>query len=176
MVWYLTVEAIQLQPQLLDTISLQANTLANINFYHLTTLPLGKALPRLLERVHKAGERVFLLTENEKQTQSLNSDMWTYTTKYFLPHGAASDPYPEEQPVFLSEVFNNKNQATILAFTCYAVPTHYDFKKCLYMFDGNDADQTFFAREKWKEHKSNGHSLVYWQQTNKGSWEEGAKA
>lgn len=148
-----------------------------INFYHVTALPLEKALPRLLERAHKAGEAVLVLAENDQQRQQLNETLWTYTTKYFLPHGSHEDPNPAEQPIYLTEKHENVNHAGILAFVGMAEPESLEgYKRCLYMFDGNDARQLTHARSQWKRYKEQGHSLTYWQQTPKGQWEEGATA
>jgi DNA polymerase-3 subunit chi len=36
-----------------------------INFYHLTQTPIGKALPRLLEKVVTAGMRAVVLLEDD---------------------------------------------------------------------------------------------------------------
>lgn len=150
--------------------------MVDINFYHVTALPLNKALPRLLEKVHKAGHSVLVLTENQQQTQQINEDLWSYTTKYFLPHGTAEEPYPEEQPIFLSHEEDNRNNASILAYIGRAEPKAIaGYNKCLYMFDGNDATMVQHARAQWKQLKEDGHQLVYWQQSKKGAWEEGAR-
>ena len=52
--------------------------MAIINFYHLTTLPVGKALPKLLEKVISVGN-VLVNCPNEEEVKNLDSQMWTYT-------------------------------------------------------------------------------------------------
>ena len=146
-----------------------------INFYHLTQSPLGKALPRLLEKVVDADMRAVVLAEDEEQVEKLNTELWTYTTKVFLPHGSKKDGYSEQQPIYLTACNENPNGATVLAFVGKALPKNFDgYKKCLYMFDGGDEAQLQVARKRWKEYKDAGFDTTYWKQSDKGAWEEGA--
>lgn len=145
-----------------------------INFYHLTQTPLGKALPRLLEKVLASDMRAVVLLEDEEKVEKLNTELWTYTTKVFLPHGSKKDGYEKEQPIFLTAKNENPNGAQVLAFVGNAQPESIDgYIKCLYMFDGNDTSQLETARKHWKEYKTKGTDLTYWQQSEKGNWEEG---
>lgn len=147
-----------------------------INFYHLTKLPIGKALPKLLEKVISSGARVLVHTNSEEKVEQLNKEMWTYTTKFFLPHGSKKDGFCDEQPIYLTAANENANGANILALVeNSSVDNIADFEKCIYMFDGNDEAQLSAARKHWKEYKNAGHELTYWQQTAKGGWEEGGK-
>lgn len=149
--------------------------MSTINFYHLTTSPLGKALPKLMEKVYSTGHKALILTENEQQTDELNQQLWTYTTKFFLPHGTKEDGFLEKQPIYLSHEEENPNNATILAFIGAATPQKLEsFDKSLYLFDGSSAEAVATARERWKHYKSKGHEVTYWQQSEKGSWENKA--
>ncbi len=146
--------------------------MTTINFYHLTKLPVGKALPKLLEKVIMADKRVLVQIPNESRVEQLNKEMWTYTTKFFLPHGAKGDGFEDEQPIYLTASNENANRATILAMVENTIVDNIgDFEKCIYMFDGNDEPQLQTARGHWKDFKSKGHELTYWQQNSKGGWE-----
>lgn len=148
--------------------------MAIINFYHLTTLPVGKALPKLLEKVIAVGN-VIVNTSDEESVKELDSQMWTYTTKFFLPHGVQGDGFESEHPVFITATNNNANNAKILAMVNNALVDNLDdFDKSIYMFDGQDQEQTKIAREHWKKLSSENHTLTYWQQNSKGGWEEKA--
>jgi DNA polymerase-3 subunit chi len=150
--------------------------MTKINFYHLTSSPLGKALPKLLEKVIASDARVVVQAPSHERMEQLNSELWTYTTKFFLPHGSKADGFADEQPIYLTASNENPNGATILAIVENAeVSELQSFEKCLYMFDGNDAAQLQTARSRWKEYKTAGHELTYWQQNPKGGWEEGGK-
>jgi DNA polymerase-3 subunit chi len=146
-----------------------------INFYHLTVSPLGKALPKLMEKVYGAGHRALVLTENADQTEILNQQLWTYTTKFFLPHGAKEDGFSQKQPIYLSHEEENPNGSKILAFIGSAEPASLDaYDKSLYLFDGTDEDVVSNARARWKRYKEEGHEVTYWQQSEKGAWQQAA--
>lgn len=146
-----------------------------INFYHLTALPLEKGLPRLLEKVHQAGMKSLVLVKDEARLEQLNQTLWSYTTKYFLPHGTKADGFAEKQPIYLTIDFENPANANVLAMIDGATPPSLDgFEKAIYMFDGEDAAQVQNARTRWKDYKDAGHELVYWKQTPKGKWEKAA--
>jgi DNA polymerase III subunit chi len=148
-----------------------------INFYHLTHTPLGKALPRLLEKVIESNMRAVVKLEDDPAVEKLNMELWTYTTKVFLPHGSKADGYSAQQPIYLTAENENPNGAKVLAFIGNATPCKFDgFEKCLYMFDGNDANQLQTARARWKEFKDSGFELIYWQQSEQGAWENRATA
>ena len=151
--------------------------MSTINFYHLTSSPLGKALPKLMEKVYGSGAKALVLTASDEQTEELNRQLWTYTTKFFLPHGAKEDGYSDKQPIYLSNKEENPNNATIMAFVGLAKPESLTvFDKYLYLFDGNNQEEVAEARIRWKAYKDQGHTLTYWQQTEKGAWENAAAA
>jgi DNA polymerase-3 subunit chi len=147
-----------------------------INFYHLTSSPMGKALPKLLEKVVTSGARAVVQAPSEEKVRQLNGELWTYTTIFFLPHGTKEDGFEAEQPIYLTASNENPNGATILAIVDNATASNIEsYEKCLYMFEGNDPAQLTAARSRWKEYKTAGHELTYWQQNAKGGWEEGGK-
>lgn len=147
-----------------------------INFYHLTKLPIEKGLPKLLEKVHQAEYRVLLLAGDDARIEHFNQQLWSYTTKYFLPHGSKKDGYSDKQPIYLTTASNdNPNKATVLAMVDDVQPESFDgFERAIYMFDGADDAQVKTARTRWKAYKDAGYELVYWQQNAKGGWEKKA--
>lgn len=149
--------------------------MANVNFYHLTVSPMGKALPKLLEKVIGNNMRALVVASNDEEVEKLNKELWTYTTKFFLPHGSIKDGYTEQQPIFISASNDNINNSNVLVIVGNAVFENVEkFEKSLYMFDGDSEEQLSTARKRWKELKSQGHELIYWQQNKKGGWEKGA--
>ncbi|HLO75488.1 MAG TPA: DNA polymerase III subunit chi, partial [Magnetospirillum sp.] len=50
------------------------------------------------------------------------------------------------------------------------------YARCLDLFDGRDDDAVQAARQRWKSWKADGHELVYYQQTERGGWEEKARS
>lgn len=148
-----------------------------VNFYHLTSTPLERALPRLVEKAYTGGNRVLLIESNPERLDVLNQVLWTFSTLVFLPHGAVKDGAPEDQPILLSPTADNLNQADIAIITDgsqLADTSH--FKRIIDMFDGNDDEAVGNARTRWKTYQNSGSPLTYLRQTEQGNWEEKAAA
>ena len=77
--------------------------MAEIGFYHLLSMPLERALPRLLERARGQGHRVVVRAASAERVEHLNALLWTYDDTSFLAHGSTRDGNPERQPIWLSE-------------------------------------------------------------------------
>ena len=147
--------------------------MTEIGFYQLGAMPLERALPRLLERALAAGFRVVVLAGSQERIDHLDGVLWTYDDASFLPHGSARDGDAERQPIWLTTADENPNGATMLVLvdgtTSAAIG---DYRRCLDIFDASEASVAA-ARERWKRAKAAGHTVTYWQQTEKG-WEQKA--
>lgn len=144
-----------------------------INFYHLTTTPLEKALPKLLERALETKKHTVVLGGSDAEVSMLNQLLWTYSTLTFLPHGTKEEGYAARQPIYITTEEENPNQAEILCFHGTREPRFIEgFTKALYLFDGNDPSQISFARNLWKSYKQSGYDMSYWKQTGQGGWEQ----
>jgi len=148
---------------------------AEIGFYHLLTMPLDRALPKLLERAVAGGERVVVVAGSEERVEHLNNLLWTYDEASFLAHGSARDGDAARQPVWLAAADENPNGAKWVMLVDGARADLARYGRCFDIFDGNDPDAVAAARRRWSEAKAGGHSLTYWQQTDKG-WEKKAEA
>ena len=150
--------------------------MTQIGFYHLTRLPLEQALPKLLEKALAAGLKVVVLAGSPERVAALDDRLWTYGEESWLPHGSLRDGDAERQPVWLTERDENPNGATVLVVCDGVQPTGLDgYERCLDLFDGGDPDAVAAARQRWTRWKSEGHQLVYYQQTEAGGWEEKAR-
>lgn len=150
--------------------------MTQIGFYHLMRLPLEQALPKLLDKALAAGLRAVVLAGSPERVEALNDRLWTYEPESWLPHGSARDGEPELQPVWLTHVDENPNGATVLVMCDGASSEKVaEYQRGLDLFDGNDPDAVEKARERWKRWKAEGHQLVYYQQTERGGWEEKAR-
>lgn len=149
--------------------------MTEIGFYHLTTSPLERALPRLLEKTLEAHKRAVVMFASEDRLEFLNGTLWTYGKVSFIPHGGAKDGFAEDQPVWLTTQDENPNGAQFLFLTdgCES-PSLSSYERCLDLFDGNDEEAVSHARERWKKYKDQGHQVTYWKQAESGSWEKGA--
>ena len=150
--------------------------MTEISFYHLEHSPLERALPKLLEKVLERGLRALVLAGSEERVEALNTVLWTFQQRSFLPHGAAKDGFASMQPIYLTTLQENPNAASVLVLVD---GTDHDdltsFDRCLFLFDGKDADAVADARERWRTGKSAGHDITYWQQTPEGRWERASQ-
>lgn len=147
--------------------------MSRIGFYHLTRWPLDQALPRLLEKATGSGHRVVVLTGSEERVAALSDRLWTYASDSWLPHGSARDGDAALQPVWLTATEENPNGATVLVM-CDGIEAQglEGFERCLDLFDGGDPQAVAAARDRWRRWKALGHQLTYFQQTERGGWEE----
>jgi DNA polymerase-3 subunit chi len=148
--------------------------MADVGFYHLLSTPLERALPRLLERALGQGHRVVVCAGSTERVEHLNALLWTYDEAGFLPHGAARDGNPAAQPIWLTHQPENPNGASILFLVDgVAADDLTGYARCVDIFDGNDPEAVAAARNRWRAATAAGHTLAYWQQTDKG-WEKKA--
>ena len=146
-----------------------------VNFYHLTRSSLEDTLPRLLAKTLQAGERAVVLLGSIERVDALNTHLWTYDPDGFLPLGAARDGEADRQPIWLTHLDENPNGAAFLFVADRAKSEKVgDYKRCFELFDGRDDTALADARERWKEYKTAGHAVAYWQQTDSGGWEKKA--
>lgn len=144
-----------------------------VGFYHLTKSTLGEALPRLLERALGAGHRIVVKAPNPAEVERLNKLLWTYGEASFLPHGGPEDGWTAEQPIYLTSGDEIPNGAGL---GCQCGGAEFGslapFTRLLDLFDGGDEDAVAAARDRWRRYKAGGHTLTYWQQSEKGGWAE----
>lgn len=146
-----------------------------IHFYHLTTTPLERALPKLLEKAHSGGFRVLLTLSNDDQAEYINQLLWTYDPNSFLPHGSAKEAQAARQPILLASTQDNVNQANVLFITNGARAENIEsYERIIDMFDGGNEETLQAARTRWKHYKDAGNELHYYQQTASGNWEKKA--
>ncbi len=149
--------------------------MTRIDFYHLQKAPLEQILPKLCEKAYATGKRIKILLGNAERVEFINSLLWTYSEESFLPHGSKRDGFAEEQPIFISADETNENNALLLILADgaqIAVEKLDAYERVLNIFDGNDETALNNARAYWKEIKSLGGELHYWQQNANGSFEQ----
>jgi DNA polymerase-3 subunit chi len=145
--------------------------MAEIGFYHLTSSPLERALPKLLERARAQGHPIVVRAGSAERVAELDAILWTYDEASFLAHGSARDGNPAAQPIWLTERHENQNRATMLVLIDGSEADDLSaFARCADLFDGNDPAAVEAARLRWRRAREAGHELTYWQQTASG-WE-----
>ncbi|MBY0355008.1 MAG: DNA polymerase III subunit chi [Rickettsiales bacterium] len=143
-----------------------------VRFYHLLSTPLGKALPKLMEAAYQNGVKT-LIHGREDQIEAMDRAIWTFHPGKFVPHGTQRDPYPDEQPIFLSTNLSPLNGATLLVMINGALyEGAHTFERLFDIFDGSDEDSVTAARERWAAYKSRGWVMEYFRQNDDGSWSQ----
>ena len=149
--------------------------MTEVSFYHLESIGLELALPRLIEKALAQGLQTLVIAETEERVASLNSALWTYDPNSFLPHGSAEDGPANEQPVYLTTHDENPNGAEMVVIVDGAsISDLTPFRRVLDLFDGKDLEAVKAARKRWSMFKEAGHSLTYWRQMPDGSWSKKA--
>jgi DNA polymerase-3 subunit chi len=145
--------------------------LAEIAFYHLSSTPLERSLPKLLERAWTQGYRIVVRAASPERVEQLSATLWTYDEAAFLPHGSTRDGNAAMQPIWLTHSSENPNGASMLVLVDGVEAGDIgSFARCADLFDGNDAGAVEAARTRWRRAREAGHTLTYWQQTISG-WE-----
>jgi DNA polymerase-3 subunit chi len=143
-----------------------------IRFYHLEQRRVDQALPPLLEHALEEGRRVLVRASSDEMVAALNERLWTYDDASFLPHGAAGDGDPMEQPIFLTSGVGNPNAATMLVQLSGAEASEADFDLVVLLFDGRDEAALGQARGEWRRLKDQGRTISYWRESEEGGWEQ----
>ena len=139
-----------------------------VRFYQLTSAPLGKVLPKLLEKIYEQRQRILVLCANEDEVKAFNDGLWTYSPSSFLPHGTSKEGQAENQPIWLSSKIEKPNGATV----CVSIePTKLEdlggFETVVYLFEAAK-NAPFIAL--WKMCQNKQVESIFWGQGAKGEW------
>ena len=144
-------------------------------FYHLERSGLEEVLAPLLDRTLQRGWRALVRSGDPARLAALDARLWTVRPDVVAPHGLATEPHAERQPVLLTAGPENPNGAQALFLVDGAEAGGLDgFARVLDIFDGRDDAVVARARDRWRVLKSKGAALSYWTQTEAGRWEKRA--
>lgn len=146
-------------------------------FYHLERRGLEAVLPGLVERSLARGWRVGICADSAERAEALDTLLWTYDDRSFLPHGRPGDGDEARQPVLITHgETDNRNHAEILFYVGGARPGQWGalngLARVVLVFDGRHADALAGARAAWKEAAAAGHAVTYWKETPSGRFEK----
>lgn len=146
--------------------------MTTIQFYHLRSTSLERAVPKLVEKALASKARVVVLARDAAMIRRLSDQLWSANPQGFLPHGTQEDPHPEWQPIYLTTAQENPNQATILMVLNGTIPPAFShYEKLLDLFDGNDEASVAAARERYRHYRSQPDiALQYVLQQPGGGW------
>jgi DNA polymerase-3 subunit chi len=148
--------------------------MTDIRFYHLQRQRLEDALPALLEKARERGHRIVVQAGSAERVKMLDALLWTYRPETFLAHAAGPASSAPEQPIWLTAEEECPNGADVLILVDGAAADPARYTLCCEMFDGLDEAAVGAARSRWAAYKAAGHTLTYWQQTDRGGWEKRA--
>lgn len=86
-----------------------------ISCYKTNHETLAKTFCQLAHKCYISSANTCVITNSEELAQELDKTLWTFSKKYFIPHATDKDPFPEKQPIFITNTITNPNNATILA-------------------------------------------------------------
>ena len=144
-----------------------------VDFYHLTVMPLARALPQVAARVVADGGRLLIVAEGSEQRGEIDRLLWTYAPDSFLPHtqiGAGDDRI---QPILIAPDIDAANGARFVALVDGRWRDDaLDFDRAFHFFD-DDAIRE--ARLAWKSLADRDSvQRRYWKQGDHGRWEQAA--
>jgi DNA polymerase-3 subunit chi len=146
-----------------------------VSVYQLTTHPLEKVLPRILEKVYDGGLRALVVTDTPDHMQTINATLWTYSPGSFLPHGMDGNKTfdPADNPIWITTEPQNKNEASVLVLTHGQQADNLSsYVRCVDIFDGNDLVASVSAQQRCSDYQKQGHPVVYWKQSLTGNWDQ----
>src|SRR5512135_2709799 len=99
-------------PQSADRTSLR-EAMTEVLFYHLERRSLDDVLPGLIEKTLERGWRAIVKVESAERADAIDSLLWTYNERSFLPHAQVGDGETTRQPVLITLDEANPNGANV---------------------------------------------------------------
>lgn len=144
-----------------------------VDFYHLTTTPVERALPGIAVRVVEGGGRLLVVSGEERQRRQIDASLWTWQADSFLPHAQAGAGDDSLQPVLIGEAVEPANGARFVALIDGVWRDEaLTFDRAVHFFDGENIAA---ARLAWKALADrDGVERRYWKQDENGRWSQAA--
>lgn len=144
-----------------------------VDFYHLTKLPLERALPQIADKVLATDGRLIIVAGEEGQRARLDQLLWSYAPESFLPHGQAGSEDDARQPVLIADTAAAANGARNIALADGIWREEaLGFDRAFHFFD---EERIAEARAAWKGLADrDGVERNYWKQNDSGRWEKAA--
>lgn len=143
-----------------------------VDFYHLTSTPLDRALPRIAERIVSGGGRALVVSSDEEQRRALDRLLWIYAADSFLPHGLAGAEAEADQPLLIADApvpAANGARFVILADGAWRDEA-LGYDRAFHFFDD---EKVVVARAAWRALAGRaGVERRYWRQDDDGRWEQ----
>jgi DNA polymerase-3 subunit chi len=142
-----------------------------VDFYHLTMMPLERALPQICEKVVATGGRLLIVAADDQLRANLDRLLWSYSADSFLPHAQIGGGAEPAQPILLAPDIDAANGARNIAIADGEWRDGaLDFDRAFFFFDEARIGP---ARQAWKALKGrDGVDSRYWKHNEHGRWEQ----
>lgn len=146
--------------------------MCEVRFYHLVRISQEQVVPKLLELTLQRGKKAIVRCGSPQAVQFWQERLWLYADQSFLPHGSGNDPMAQDQPVWITDQEDNPNNASYEFLLDGVEYKERGQERSAVIFDGRDETALEQARKQWKALQGGDFKLSYWQQNNKGIWEQ----
>jgi DNA polymerase-3 subunit chi len=145
------------------------NSLTEFVLYETETGALQPVAMGLLEKGYASGNRCIFYSPLEERVKVIDKTLWTFSTNAFVPHGDRSVGFCEQQPIYMTNIVENPNEAKILMIMDsydYQIWNAYQFDRIMLLWEQNDnvADAVNNLRQ---DLQKNLKKVVYWRQSQK---------
>lgn len=112
---------------------------------------------QLIEKAYNNGLRLFVLTENDEFSRSLDEYLWDFKATSFVPHRLDSES--NDAPIVIGTTLNAESQFDSLLNVSNQQPTNVDHFQRIFEVVGDDAHMQTQARERYKFYRAQGYEL-----------------
>jgi DNA polymerase III subunit chi len=142
-----------------------------VRFYQLGVSSLEAAVTGILTKAWAKGVKSTLLTPGPDPSRYWDALLWRSPAEAFLPHGLASNPDPQRQPVLIASDQDDQNGATLIVLvTPRMVTTPEQYDMVIDFVDGSSQEALLASRSRYKQYRDQGCQLEYWIQTPDRKW------
>lgn len=142
-----------------------------VDFYQLTRDPAEKVVPALAQRILSDGGRLLVLSEDERQLDSISTALWAWRPESFLAHAKAGEGDDSIQPILFALTGDAANGAKLVLLADGEWrDAALDYDRAFYLFPPAKTDN---ARAAWRALADReGVDRRYWRQDG-GKWVQG---
>jgi DNA polymerase-3 subunit chi len=137
---------------------------------------LDQAIVGLIDKCLERRWRVQVASPSMDRLKALNAGLWTLEPSSFIPHGLATDPGADAEPVVLAEtalpILNRADVALLLDGARLSVTDAPTLSRCLWVFEDGDTPTRDAARAGFKAARGAGLKTRYYIEAEKGGWQE----
>ena len=127
---------------------------------------------RLTEKAYAQGMKVYINTQSDQQTQSLNDLLWTFKQESFLPHEIAVDGSSADAPIIVGNGVEPEQSNGLLINLAQDVPLFFSqFERLAELVNQNEQikqnGRERFRFYKDREYQINSHDMTKNSMTDK---------